>query len=71
MSARSLLKPQHPEARANLHLAQDKARALELRPMWWDQFTARVIRRNCCSFGAVSFWAGGFFLRGMVAGRAP
>lgn len=57
-----VLKPQHPEARANLHLAQDKARALELGPMWWDQFTARVTPRQLLLFGTVTFWVAVFFL---------
>jgi tetratricopeptide (TPR) repeat protein len=32
-----VLEPQHPEADANLRLARDKARALDLQANWWDR----------------------------------
>ncbi|MEP6808844.1 MAG: tetratricopeptide repeat protein [Chthoniobacterales bacterium] len=50
------LRPQHPEARANLHVARDKARALELRPQWWDEFIARITPNQFSIAAASVFW---------------
>ena len=65
-----LLQPQHPEARANLHLAQDKARALELKPKWWDAPIARATPNQFSIALAVSFWVAAFCFAGwMLAER--
>ena len=68
-----VLKPQHPEARANLHLAQDKARALELKTMWWDQFIARATSNQLSIAAAVGFWLAAFLFVGwwVMARRTP
>ena len=68
-----VLKPQHPEARANLHLAQDKARALELKTLWWDQFIARTTSNQLSIAAAVGFWLTAFFFVGwwVMARRTP
>jgi tetratricopeptide (TPR) repeat protein len=50
------LKPQHPEAEANLRLARDKARALELRPRWWNEFIGRASPNAYAIAAAVSAW---------------
>lgn len=64
------LKPNHPEARANLHLARDKARALELQPKWWDQFVARATPSQLSIAAAAGFWAAMFcFAAWMMARR--
>lgn len=64
------LKPQHPEARANLHLAQDKARALELKPMWWDAFITRATPNEFSIAAAAGFWVWVFcFAAWLLAGR--
>ena len=64
------LQPQHPEAHANLRLAQDKARALELRPKWWDEPIARATPNQFSIALAVSFWVAAFCFAGwMLAER--
>ncbi len=67
------LKPGHPEARANLHLAQDKAKALELQSKWWDRFIDRATPNQLSVAAMVAFWIGIFCLAGWVlaARRAP
>ena len=65
-----VLQPQHPEGRANLHLAQDKARALELKPKWWDTLLARATPNQFSIALAVSFWVAAFCFAGwMLAER--
>ncbi len=54
------LQPQHPEARANLHLVQDKARALQLRATRWEPYLARTNARALTIAAAVAFWLGIF-----------
>ena len=54
------LKPEHPEAEANLRFARDKARALELRPRWWNEFVGRASPNAYAIAGAVSAWVGVF-----------
>jgi tetratricopeptide (TPR) repeat protein len=54
------LQPNHPEAQANLRIARDEARALELPPDWAYRFS-RFITSNQSAIGAaVLFWAGLF-----------
>lgn len=50
------LEPQHPEADANLRVARDKARALELRTSWWERLTARISSAYLAIAAAASFW---------------
>lgn len=64
-----ILRPQHPEARANLHLAQDKARALELKPQWWDQFVTRATSRQLSLTASVSFWVAAFCFTAWLMAR--
>ena len=52
------LEPQHPEAQANLRVARDKARALELRSRWWERFVAPTAHFTIVA--AASFWCGAF-----------
>ncbi|HMJ05564.1 MAG TPA: tetratricopeptide repeat protein [Chthoniobacterales bacterium] len=54
------LHPQHPEASANLHLTQDKARALELKTAWWDRLIGQVAPNTYAIAAATSAWLGAF-----------
>jgi tetratricopeptide (TPR) repeat protein len=63
------LKPQHPEAAANLHLVRDKARALELRAAWWEEFTERATPNQYSIAAATSIWVAAFCFAAWFMGR--
>ncbi len=63
------LEPQHPEAEANLRLARDKARALDLQANWWNRLTARASAKHYSIAAAVSFWIAAFALTGLLLAR--
>ena len=50
------LEPHHPEAEANLRLARDEARALELRKDWIDRYVANATATQYSIAAAVGFW---------------
>ena len=50
------LDPHHPEAEANLRLARDKARALELRKDWTERYLAMATTTQYSVAAAVGFW---------------
>lgn len=54
------LEPRHPEAAANLRLARDKARALELRKHWWEEIASRATVTHYVVTAAISFWVAAF-----------
>lgn len=54
------LKPRHPEAAANLRLARDKARALELRKSWSETLVNRATTTHFVVTAAIGFWAAAF-----------
>jgi tetratricopeptide (TPR) repeat protein len=54
------LEPRHPEAAANLRLARDKARALELRKSWWEGIAARATMTHYAVTAAIGFWVAAF-----------
>ena len=54
------LEPRHPEAAANLQLARDKARALELRANWWEGITNRATMTHYVVTAAIGFWVAVF-----------
>ena len=54
------LEPRHPEAAANLRLARDKARALELRKRWWEEIASRATVTHYAVTAAISFWIAAF-----------
>jgi tetratricopeptide (TPR) repeat protein len=56
------LEPNHPEAQANLRMARDEARALELMPSWPDRFVHFASLNQYTIGAAVSFWMGAFLL---------
>lgn len=63
------LEPQHPEANANLRLARDKARALDLQANWWDRLTARASAKHYAIAAAASFWIAAFSLTALLLAR--
>ncbi len=60
------LKPDHPEAAANLHLTRDKARALELQSLWWNEFTDHLTSRQYAIIAGVSLWVAAFCFFGWL-----
>ena len=63
------LEPQHPEALANLGLARDRARALELQRKRWDRVTARISVAQSSITVSASFWIAAFALAGLLTVR--
>jgi len=55
------LEPNHPEAQANLRIARDEARALELAPSWPDRFIHSATVNQLSVAAAILFWGGVFF----------
>ena len=50
------LEPRHPEAEANLRLARDEARALEMRRDWTERYAAMATVKQYTIATAVAFW---------------
>jgi len=50
------LDPRHPEAAANLRLARDEARALELRKDWIERYVSTATSTQYSIAAAVGFW---------------
>ena len=50
------LEPRHPEAQANLRLASDEARALELRKDWIERYAAMATVKQYSLAAAAAFW---------------
>lgn len=50
------LEPRHPEAQANLRVARDEARALELLPSRLEQWLAFANSNQYAIAGAIAFW---------------
>lgn len=50
------LDPRHPEADANLRLARDEARALEMRRDWLERYAAMATVKQYSIAAAVAFW---------------
>src|SRR5438046_9550199 len=50
------LDPHHPEADANLRLARDEARALELRKDWIEHYASMATVKQYSIAAAVAFW---------------
>lgn len=69
------LEPRHPEAEANLQLARDEARALELRRDWLERYAAFGTVKQYTIVATIAFWcalfvaAHVFFARRRSAGR--
>src|SRR5258708_4861717 len=54
------LDPHHPEAQANLRVARDEARALELIPDKWERLFAFTNEKQFVVAAAIAFWVGMF-----------
>jgi tetratricopeptide (TPR) repeat protein len=63
------LEPGHPEATANLQLARDKARALELQKSGVDKWLARVQPNHYSVIAAVAFWSAAFAFAALLLGK--
>src|SRR3954471_8618117 len=69
------LDPRHPEADANLRLARDEARALEMRREWIERYAGMAPVKQYTIAAAVAFWfalfliAHVFFTRRRSAGQ--
>ena len=63
------LDPHHPEAEANLRIARDEARALELVPNRWERIFAFADENQYALVASTSFWIGIFSVTAWVLGR--
>jgi len=63
------LDPHHPEAEANLRIARDEARALELVPNRWERIFAFADENQYALAASISFWIGIFSVATCVLGR--
>ena len=59
------LDPAQPEARANLQLARDQARAIELVPDWAKTHLDFLTRDQCAWLAAAAFWGAAAILVGL------
>ncbi len=59
------LDPNQPEARANLQLVRDQARALELAPGWVEEHLGFLTPTQCAWLGAAAFWGAVAILCGL------
>jgi tetratricopeptide (TPR) repeat protein len=50
----------HPESQANLQIARDESRALELQPTWLEQYLEYANLNEFSIAAAVAFWVGAF-----------
>src|SRR5436190_6309391 len=63
------LEPHHPEAQANLRVARDEARALELMPSRWERGFAVANENQHALTAAVAFWIGLFSIAIFIFAR--
>jgi tetratricopeptide (TPR) repeat protein len=63
------LEPHHPEAQANLRVARDEARALELVPSRWERVFALANENQYAIAAAIAFWIGLFSIAAFIFGR--
>lgn len=63
------LDPRHPEATANLRLARDKARALELRRSWWENIAGRATATHYAVTASIAFWVAAFSTAALLLRR--
>src|SRR5436853_6814321 len=56
----------HPESAANLRVARDEARALQMQPDWLDRQLQLAGANDYAIAAAVSFWVGVFCIAGLV-----
>jgi tetratricopeptide (TPR) repeat protein len=63
------LDPNHPEARANLQLVREQARALELAPGWAEEHLGFLTLNQYAWLGAAAFWGAAAILCGLCLAR--
>ena len=63
------LEPNHPEAQANLRVAREEARALELSPGWPERLGSFASLNQYTLAAVIFFWAGVFLLVGFVVAQ--
>jgi tetratricopeptide (TPR) repeat protein len=63
------LDPRHPEAEANLQLALDEGRALELRKDWIERYTSMATVRQYTIATAVAVWFALFMIAHLLMSR--
>jgi tetratricopeptide (TPR) repeat protein len=64
-----VLDPRQPEADANLRLARDEARALELRRNWIERYASTVTVKQYSIAAAVAFWSALFLIAHLLLSR--
>jgi tetratricopeptide (TPR) repeat protein len=63
------LEPHHPEAQANLPIARDEARALELRPTWPERYLRFATINQYALAATVAFWVAAFCITALILRR--
>ena len=63
------LERHHPEATANLQIARDEARALEMQPSWPERYLQIASINQYVITAAVAFWVGLFCVAGLIFAR--
>jgi tetratricopeptide (TPR) repeat protein len=63
------LEPRHPEAEANLQLARDEARALELRRDWIERYASIGTVKQYTIAATIALWCAVFFAVQLVLAR--
>src|SRR5437868_7830723 len=63
------LEPHHPEAQANLRVARDEARALELIPDRWERLFLFANENQSAVAAAIAFWLALLAIAVFVVGR--
>src|SRR5438034_9342218 len=59
----------HPEAAANLQIARDEARALEMQPSWSERYLQLASINQYSIAAAAAFWVAIFCIAGLVFSR--
>jgi len=63
------LEPHHPEATANLQIARDEARALEMQQSWPERYLRFASINQYSIAAAAAFWLGAFCLATLIFAR--
>jgi tetratricopeptide (TPR) repeat protein len=63
------LEPHHPEAQANLRIARDEARALELRPSWPEHYLRFATMNQYALAATIAFWVAAFCIAALIFHR--
>lgn len=63
------LDPRHPEAQANLRIARDEGRALELIQNQWERVFAFANENQSAVAAAIAFWIGTFSITAWIFNR--